>query len=337
MSFNDLPPRRTATLSRLPLAGHELFHSHDVDETRALMTKVLCEHQLLLTGPDRKINARMHSRPLAMSVLNYVQYGNDVIVDPGLTKSFLVAQAHLDGRGIVRCGRQEMLSNPGHLAVTTPTDHLHMRLSAASKLIVFRIEWATIETMLADLIGCEPVKPLRFDLDMDTTKGEAKKWFTSLLYLLKEVGREGGLLAHPNIALPMERQLIGSLLLAQHNTYSALLSEEGPRVPSRTVQVAIDLIQADPRLPHDSASLAKAAGVSVRALQTAVRRDLDTTPMKYLQGVRLLRVRADLVAATRDSTTVAAVARHWGFGHLGRFAGDYQRRFGESPSHTLWH
>jgi transcriptional regulator GlxA family with amidase domain len=29
------------------------------------------------------------------------------------------------------------------------------------------------------------------------------------------------------------------------------------------------------------------------------------------------------------------VARKWGFGHYGRFAADYARRFGRKPSETL--
>jgi len=34
-------------------------------------------------------------------------------------------------------------------------------------------------------------------------------------------------------------------------------------------------------------------------------------------------------------TTVTQVATHWGFLHLGEFARDYQRLFGERPSETL--
>ena len=34
-------------------------------------------------------------------------------------------------------------------------------------------------------------------------------------------------------------------------------------------------------------------------------------------------------------TSVAAVAAHWGFAHLGRFATEYRRRFGIYPSQTL--
>jgi AraC-like DNA-binding protein len=41
------------------------------------------------------------------------------------------------------------------------------------------------------------------------------------------------------------------------------------------------------------------------------------------------------MTADPDDTTVTAVARKWGFGHYGRFAADYQRRFGRKPSETL--
>ncbi|MGN6407903.1 MAG: helix-turn-helix domain-containing protein, partial [Curtobacterium sp.] len=47
------------------------------------------------------------------------------------------------------------------------------------------------------------------------------------------------------------------------------------------------------------------------------------------------RVRAELLAAEPGTITVGAVARRWGFAHLGRFSGAYRQRFDEHPSHTL--
>jgi AraC-like DNA-binding protein len=41
------------------------------------------------------------------------------------------------------------------------------------------------------------------------------------------------------------------------------------------------------------------------------------------------------MAADPFTTTATAVARKWGFGHYGRFAADYRRRFGHKPSETL--
>ena len=81
--------------------------------------------------------------------------------------------------------------------------------------------------------------------------------------------------------------------------------------------------------------LCKATGVSARTLQSAFLRYTDSTPMTYLQHMRLDRVRIALQLADPGSVTVATVAREWGFRHMGRFAGTYLQRFGEYPGETL--
>jgi transcriptional regulator GlxA family with amidase domain len=66
------------------------------------------------------------------------------------------------------------------------------------------------------------------------------------------------------------------------------------------------------------------------------RRYRDMTPMAYLQAMRLELARAELANAGRQGrASVAAVANGCGFAHLGRFARDYQTRFGELPFATL--
>jgi AraC family ethanolamine operon transcriptional activator len=47
------------------------------------------------------------------------------------------------------------------------------------------------------------------------------------------------------------------------------------------------------------------------------------------------RVRSDLLVAEPGATRVKRVAAQWGFTEMGRFAVEYKRLFGESPSETL--
>ena len=81
--------------------------------------------------------------------------------------------------------------------------------------------------------------------------------------------------------------------------------------------------------------MARAAGVSQRALEYAFRQALDMTPGKYLNQFRLNSAHHELAHAQRGALTVTEVAFSRGFSHLGRFSARYRELFGEKPSVTL--
>ena len=56
--------------------------------------------------------------------------------------------------------------------------------------------------------------------------------------------------------------------------------------------------------------------------------------MAYLQELRIVAAHRDLLEADARQG-IADVALRWGFTHLGRFAADYRKRFGQLPSQTL--
>ena len=97
---------------------------------------------------------------------------------------------------------------------------------------------------------------------------------------------------------------------------------------------AEELIRSHPERPITVGDLIATSGVSARTLFEGFQRFRGTTPMALLRTVRLERVRADLETAP-PSENIAGIAFKWGIVHLGRFARDYRRRFGELPSHTL--
>ena len=77
------------------------------------------------------------------------------------------------------------------------------------------------------------------------------------------------------------------------------------------------------------------AGVSQRSLQYCFLDTLGLTPVAYLRIARLHRVRTELRDPSASGLKVGDVATRWGFWHLSKFAGDYQKLFGELPSETL--
>ena len=143
------------------------------------------------------------------------------------------------------------------------------------------------------------------------------------------------LLDHPLAALRLEQMLMLTLLLTQPNNYSAALDKTPKTSGRRPVAQAIELIRTRPEHPWTVATLAAEVAVSVRSLQAGFARSVGQTPMRYLRQVRLERVHDELAQAEPGATTITQAATRWGFTHLGRFASEYRRTFGELPSAFL--
>jgi transcriptional regulator GlxA family with amidase domain len=94
-------------------------------------------------------------------------------------------------------------------------------------------------------------------------------------------------------------------------------------------------MHAEPWQPFTVVDLARVAGVSVRVLQESFRQHVGMSPLAYLRRLRLDGAHTELSRADPWDLSVTDVAYRWGFTHLGRFAGAYRSRYGESPSQTL--
>ena len=97
---------------------------------------------------------------------------------------------------------------------------------------------------------------------------------------------------------------------------------------------ACELIAQAAGEPLRLTEVAVTLGISLRHLQAGFRRHLNTTPQSFLKDCRLEHALQRLSFAAPDETA-ASIAKSCGFTHPGQFAGDYRRRFGESPSDTL--
>tara|TARA_R100001377_G_scaffold59044_1_gene35549 strand:+ start:688 stop:1650 length:963 start_codon:yes stop_codon:yes gene_type:complete len=75
--------------------------------------------------------------------------------------------------------------------------------------------------------------------------------------------------------------------------------------------------------------------ISQRTLEYSFQALLQTTPVAYVRYLRLNQARRQLLNACKERDSVTAIAMHWHFLHLGKFAKDYYQMFGESPSATL--
>jgi len=76
-------------------------------------------------------------------------------------------------------------------------------------------------------------------------------------------------------------------------------------------------------------------GLTERGVEKLFRDLLDLTPAAYLRHLRLHHARRRLLQLGPESGAVKQAALGAGFWHLGRFAQDYRKLFGERPSETL--
>jgi len=102
----------------------------------------------------------------------------------------------------------------------------------------------------------------------------------------------------------------------------------------RHLKKALERLEADPARAWTVVRLASECGMGRRTLQRQFRRFIGKTPMEYVHDLRLDRARREVLGAS-DGATVTDIAMRCGITHLGRFAAQYRKRYGESPSATL--
>jgi AraC-like DNA-binding protein len=189
-------------------------------------------------------------------------------------------------------------------------------------------------TEIASVTLDPPSRPWEF-VPFAPVTGDVRQWLNITRYV-------DGLLADPAAAVsPLvlgsaARLLAATALAVFPNTMAAepAAADRSDAHPA-TVQRAVGFIEANADIDITIADIARAAGVTARAVQLAFRRHLDITPAGYLRRVRLDQAHRQLQAADPDHDSVTAVAYRWGFSSPSRFATYYRRAYGVPPSHTL--
>jgi AraC-like DNA-binding protein/TolB-like protein len=82
------------------------------------------------------------------------------------------------------------------------------------------------------------------------------------------------------------------------------------------------------------ADVASASGLSQRALLKQFECFLGASPIAHLLRMRLTAVRAELLQSN-ERTRISEVVSRYGITHMGRFAAEYRKAFGELPTATL--
>ena len=107
------------------------------------------------------------------------------------------------------------------------------------------------------------------------------------------------------------------------------------RARDRAMKRCMELI-VDERLTRISVpALLQASRVSERTMQYAFRERFGVSPSALCKSLNLARARSELRSGSGVADSVTDIATRYGFQHMGQFARDYRKLFGERPSDTL--
>jgi AraC-like DNA-binding protein len=225
---------------------------------------------------------------------------------------------------------------PGDLSLhAQPGQTVHVRTNAARHTAVVIPIQATADAARNrpdDTLG-----PLHFHSLRPVQPAAVRRWLNTVDYVAESLRANPAAMSQPLLCGATTTLLAAALLSTFPNTWTPEPHHhDRTDATASTLSRAIAFIDTNADLDIRIVDVARAAFVTVRAVQLAFRRHLDTTPMAYLRRVRLERAREELRDANlADGATIGHIAARWGFADPSRFTALYRRTYGELPSQTM--
>lgn len=291
----------------------------DLDAAQELLSAAYA--RLRVCGGDRRSSLRMASRTLG--TVRFDQFGGHIDFEVAGEPAGDYIFGHLtSGRVRYSSDGEDRFLAGGDAFLTVPPGRPYTAAAVDPQASMVVFSQAVVDEVADDVrfTGCRPL----------STCAE-NAWRSTCAVLQDEVlpAFGGNLLVVANAT----RLLVAATLATFPNS-----TLDGPTAVDRcdahplTVRRAVAFIEDNAANCITVADIARAARVSIRAVQLAFRRHLDTTPMAYLRSVRLSCAHADLRAG---NGSVTAIAARWGYARPSVFAAHYRAAYGVSPSQTL--
>ncbi|MDE1180479.1 anthranilate 1,2-dioxygenase regulatory protein AndR [Paraburkholderia sp.] len=304
------------------LRGHRLFESSDLDETRELISRVMQPHSLTPSGTGRG-RSHMDFVKLGRLGMGTIAFGDAMRVDVEAVDGYYLMMFCVAGEAQVRTMDCSVIVNTERGVLCAPGEHFDAVLSPGCEQFILRIDPAAfVARRLMEERRFSPVVPL--------ANAPLRGWMQQLQAVAGSTDLLDSARDNPQIAAHVEGLLIDLLALGHLETPGGTRSNV---LAPAFVRRAEDFVLANLAGRLQLTDIATAIGVPVRTLTDGFQHFRGITPMQYVRQARLERAREALRLAGPDAR-VAEIALDCGFTHLGRFALEYKRKFGESPSET---
>ncbi|MBF6464137.1 helix-turn-helix transcriptional regulator [Nocardia beijingensis] len=224
---------------------------------------------------------------------------------------------------------------PGEIGLLTPPDLPYSGVIHHARYSITMFDPALL-TQVAAAAPDHDLEPVRLTGHRPVSQATARH-LAGVLEHMRDLATDRTVREQPLITSTAAQYLAATVLHALPST-----AHTDPTATDRndahpdTVRRALAYVESHLSEDITVADIAAASYVTVRALQLAFRRHLDTTPMAYLRRLRLRAAHEQLRDfSSDDGHTVTSIAAAWGFAHPGRFASAYREAYGRSPHATL--
>ncbi|MEU0007902.1 AraC family transcriptional regulator [Streptomyces sp. NPDC006314] len=223
---------------------------------------------------------------------------------------------------------------PGDVVLFAPPDLPYSGRICNARYNITMLDPALLAQVAA---GPDGPQPVRLTGHRPRSAAAARHLSHTITHLRDAVLSDPEIADQPLIAATAAQHLAASVLGAFPSTaLPEPTAADRADAHSAVLRRALAYIDDHADQPVTVADIAAAAHVTVRAVQYAFRRHLDTTPLAQLRRVRLAHAHHELAAADPGSgVTVTAIAARWGFHHPGRFAALYRDTYRRAPHETL--
>jgi AraC family ethanolamine operon transcriptional activator len=162
--------------------------------------------------------------------------------------------------------------------------------------------------------------------------GDKHQQLRQTLHALREVAVSEGSVGLERWSLVFNQDLpaITVQILTGESQQFAL---SAPKLQAQALERALHILSEYDQIPDSVKALSVLSGASWSTLERAFLNEFGITPKAYIKVRRLTVVQAELIKQ-RPSANICDVAGQWGFHHMGSFAADYKKQFGELPSET---
>lgn len=309
-----------------------VFESRDLGRTEAFLNRAYTKMQI--GGAATDVSARISRASTDSISVDKLQIGFDMSYDAdplGRICLCEVVSGTFDDHATD--GRQDSFG-PGDLVSLAPPDRPYSGTVRRSQFSITMLDPALLTRVAG--VGRKRDAPVRLLGHRPRSREAARQLSRTIAYVGDDVLSSPLVEESPLLRASIEQLLATSVLTAFRNT---AIAEDGVSdrhdAHPRTVQRALAFMESSLDQAITVGEIAAAAGVTVRAVQTAFQRHLGSTPLEHLRRLRLAEVRVELEAADPSQQTVAEIAARWGFHHHGRMTGEYRKQYGELPSATL--